>query len=157
MQALKLSRVFSYVGKLKRLNRLTHTSCIHLDEASATQQHSTDDEEAASLAAAELKKLEKMQDKSRLQVEHYKIFHRIPEPMNAVEQDVSSVREVRARYGRDGDASEVDLRYLWPSKQEMYYMKEFEKVVNPLRLPDMVTEAQREKAEAVTFAIKRQV
>ncbi|KAA0189174.1 hypothetical protein HAZT_HAZT008613 [Hyalella azteca] len=76
--------------------------------------------------------------------------------MDELEQDVTSVRDVRARYGRDGDGSNVQLRYLWPSQQEMNLMKEYEKVFNPLSLPDTIAKAKHDKQEAIKFTVERQ-
>jgi len=96
-------------------------------------------------------------NKSRLTEEDYRRYHDLPPPaLTSIELDVTSVRELRSKYGEHGAASGIEERWLWPSKQELQYMREYEQVKYPLSLPEMMAKAKQTRADSIEFTYKRQ-
>ncbi|PSN30352.1 hypothetical protein C0J52_25490 [Blattella germanica] len=92
--------------------------------------------------------LQKKRNKSRLNAHHRNILHgNMPytEPMAWFHETVKYKQKM---YGRYGQSSGVLPGVMWPTKEDLEDMKEYERVAHPLTLQEMVQkEEQRRKEE----------
>lgn len=135
------------------MKRRIYLQSFHLQEVQADSAEEVIDNEEV---LARQQELMKKRNKSRLQPEHYNRMHGKPNVMPELERDVSTLREVREMFGRNGTGSGVEPRFMWPSKKEMMLMQEYERVAYPLSLPEMMTKAKEERQDSINLIIARQ-
>jgi len=100
--------------------------------------------------------LEKSRNKSRLEPHVYNRLHGLAQPMSEIEMAVEPLKKLRQKFGREGAASGVPLRALWPSRQELELMKEYEQVLYPLPITGMMKKAKDNKDILVQQVIDEQ-
>jgi len=100
--------------------------------------------------------LMRMRNKSRLHRTHYGQYHRRPKLLTEDERLVTPIQNLRKMYGKLGSATGIDPALLWPSKQEMQLMKEYERVGYPLSVQEMISSAKEARKKENEAIMKKQ-
>ena len=91
--------------------------------------------------------LERKRDKSRLRPYHRNLVHgKIPYP-ESMEWFHETVKYKRKMYGRYGQASGVTPGVMWPTKEDLEDIKEYERVAYPDTFEEMLKKLELKKRE----------
>jgi len=114
-------------------------------------------EEEVEEAARQAEALEKSRDKSRMEPHIFRRLHQLPTDTSDIERAVAPLKALRKQFGQEGAASNVDLRMLWPSSQEMALMQEYEQVAHPLTVTELMAAARKNKEALVKVNVDEQL
>jgi hypothetical protein len=113
-----------------------------IEEASAASEEHEDDTEAK-----KEEEIERKRNKSRLNPEHRNMLHgKMPysEPMAWFHETVKYKRKM---YGRYGHASGVNPGIMWPTREDLEEIKEYENVAYPYNIQELMTRVEEKKKE----------
>jgi hypothetical protein len=110
------------------------------ETSAATDEHDDD-------AAKKEEEIERNRNKSRLNPQHRSLLHgKMPysEPMAWFHETVKYKRKM---YGRYGHASGVVPGIMWPTREELEEIKEYESVAYPYTIQELMTRVEEKKKE----------
>jgi hypothetical protein len=113
-----------------------------IEEASAASNEHDDD-----TAAKIEEEIERKRNKSRLNAQHRNLVHgKMPysEPMAWYHETVKYKRKM---YGRYGHASGVLPGIMWPTREELEEIKEYESVAYPYTIQELMARVEEKKTE----------
>ncbi|XP_076029008.1 growth arrest and DNA damage-inducible proteins-interacting protein CRIF isoform X2 [Oratosquilla oratoria] len=84
------------------------------------------------------------------------VIHLKPSTLDEIEEQVIPVRSQRRQFGRHGLSSGINPAILWPSKEELSVMKEWESLAYPDSVQVMINRAKIEIQEEEEQIMRRQ-
>ena len=133
--------IFQTVDQDLKCLKTQAVDIVLIEEASAaTDEH--DD-----TVAKKEEELERKRNKSRLNPQHRNLLHgKMPysEPMAWFHETVKYKRKL---YGRYGHASGVHPGIMWPTREELEEIKEYESVAYPYTIQELMARVEEKKKE----------
>jgi hypothetical protein len=111
------------------------------------EEASTTPEEDDEVTARKEEQIQRKRNKSRLNPQHRNLLHGkvpYPEPMDWVHETVKYKRKM---YGRYGQSSGVLPGIMWPTREELEEIKEYESVAYPYTIQELITRVETKKRE----------
>lgn len=111
------------------------------------EEASTTTEEDDEVTARKEEEIQRKRNKSRLNPQHRNLLHeKVPysEPMDWFHETVKYKRKM---YGRYGQSSGVLPGIMWPTREELEEMKEYQSVAYPYTIQELMTRAETKKKE----------
>lgn len=108
---------------------------------------STTTEEDDEVTAKKEEEIQRKRNKSRLNPQHRNLLHGkvpYPEPMDWFHETVKYKRKM---YGRYGQSSGVLPGIMWPNREELEEIKEYESVAYPYTIQELVARVEDKKKE----------
>jgi hypothetical protein len=111
------------------------------------EEASTATEEEDEVTAKKEEEIQRKRNKSRLNPHHRNLLHgKVPysEPMDWFHETVKYKRKM---YGRYGQSSGVLPGIMWPTREELEEIKEYESVAYPYTIQELMTKVENRKKE----------
>lgn len=111
------------------------------------EEASTTTEEDDEVTARKEEEIERKRNKSRLNPQHRNLLHGkvpYPEPMVWFHETVKYKRKM---YGRYGLSSGVLPGIMWPTREELEEVKEYESVAHPYTIQELMARVESKKKE----------
>jgi hypothetical protein len=133
------------------INKISYQNVRYLKTEAADikliEEASTTTEEDDEVTAKKEEDIQRKRDKSRLNSQHRNLLHgKMPysEPMDWFHETVKYKRKM---YGRYGQSSGVPPGIMWPTREELEEIKEYESVAHPYTIQDLIKRVENKKLE----------
>lgn len=111
------------------------------------EEASTTTEEDDEVTARKEEEIQRKRNKSRLNPQHRNLLHgKVPYP-EPVDWFHETVKYKRKMYGRYGQSSGVLPGIMWPTREELEEMKEYESVAYPYTIQELMRIAETKRKE----------
>lgn len=111
------------------------------------EEASTTAEEEDEITTKKEEEIQRKRNKSRLNPQHRNLLHGkvpYPEPMDWFHETVKYKRKM---YGRYGESSGVPPGVMWPTREELEEIKEYERVAYPYTIQELMARVENKKKE----------
>jgi len=113
-----------------------------IEEASAASDEHEDD-----TVAKKEEEIERKRNKSRLNPQHRNLLHAKMPYSEPVAWFHETVKYKRKMYGRYGHASGIHPGIMWPTREDLEEIKEYESVAYPYTIQELMTRVEEKKKE----------
>jgi len=141
----------NFLHKLAPTRKLRHPCFNQILWNSTTPSKNVTDvlvsEELDEAKAVREADIERKRNKSRLYPDHYAIYHNENPYTTPVYAYHDSLRYKRRTYGKFGQSSGVDPSVLWPTKEELADILEYDELAHPLSVHEMLDKVKTKKAD----------